>query len=102
MAIDWLSCFVVFILLMLARPVNEYPVARFFNLYNRAGWSADALYLAIGFSVFAIIISIIGVMIDRLRYDKRRPVNRTFVICGIFGLLAILVCVTLFATLLSV
>ncbi|RXV59911.1 hypothetical protein DWB64_13430 [Fusibacter sp. A1] len=102
MAINWILCFVIFILIVIARPVNEYPVARFFNIYTRTGWSPQALNVAIGVSVGTIILSILGLTIDRLRFAGRKPVNMTFVVCGSFALLAILICVTLYATVLNV
>lgn len=98
MGLELLLILLMCILYFAARPVVEFPVARFNEMIIRSGWNEQILYGNIGVSALVLFVSFSGILIDRNRYSGRRPINVVFLVGCFLGLLSLMVLTTLFAT----
>ncbi len=102
MALDLLLILLMGILYFASRPTMEFPVERFNDIISRTGWNQQILFGNMGISAMILIVSFVGILIDRHHYSGKRPINLTFVIGSFIGLLSLMVLTTLFATVFNV
>lgn len=97
MALQWLMIFVLLALYGAARPVEEYPLDRFFNILIRGGWKIDNLVFNVWLSIAILVVSLTGLIADRTRYLGRKPVKLSFVIGFFISILSLMILATLYA-----
>lgn len=100
MALDWLMFLVFFMTVVYAKPVYSYPVAKFFNVLVNQPWNNQLLYLDMGVALVIIVLSMVGLMLDRLKFGQRRPPSKSLIFLLVFGILALLTLAVLFSTVL--
>ncbi len=97
MNLQWLLIFVLIALYGSARPVEEYPLDRFFNILIRGGWKSDNLVFNVWLSFAILIVSLTGLIADRTRYLGRKQVKLSFVIGFFISVLSLMILTTLHA-----
>jgi len=96
--LQWLAAIIVVVLYIAARPMSEYPMERWNNIFFSRGWSAQLLYANIGMSCILIFLGVVGVIVERNYYAGRKPIKLSFLLGIVLGIISILVLVTLFST----